>query len=223
MRYNHICEATFVSRPNRFIAQVKREGQVETVHVKNTGRCRELLLPGSRVLLCPSDNPARKTRYDLVAVYKEGLGLVNIDSMAPNAVVGEWLQSSGFENIRPEVVFGHSRLDFYGERKGRKAFFEVKGCTLERQKIGYFPDAPTTRGVRHLQELTDAVKAGYDAYLVFAVTMPHVTVVLPNEETDPAFAAAYRSALAAGVRSICLPCRVTPDSVSAEKNLDELG
>ena len=142
MRYRKTAEARFLSRPNRFIAQVDVNGQIETVHVKNTGRCKELLLPNSRVILSEADNPARKTRYDLIAVEKAGLGLVNIDSQAPNKVMAEWLRGQDYDFVQPEYTYGKSRIDFYMERGEQKYLLEVKGCTLERDGIGYFPDAP---------------------------------------------------------------------------------
>ena len=162
MRYPDITEGKFIDRPNRFVAHVEINGHPETVHVKNTGRCRELLLPGSRVILNHSDNPNRKTAYDLVAVYKESLGLVNIDSQAPNQVMKEWLSAQGFDVIHPEYTYGNSRMDFYMERMkaaqntSERYLLEVKGCTLEKEGIGYFPDAPTLRGVKHLHELIKA-------------------------------------------------------------------
>ena len=157
MKYKHIIEGKFIDRPNRFIAHVEIAGKAETVHVKNTGRCRELLLPGAAVQLEVADNPARKTLYDLVAVYKESLGWVNIDSQAPNKVVREWLEQQGYDAIRPEYSYGDSRLDFYMESNEQKYLMEVKGCTLEIDGIGYFPDAPTIRGVKHLRELIGVI------------------------------------------------------------------
>ena len=165
MKYKNITPAKFISRPNRFVAQVEVNGKTETVHVKNTGRCKELLLPKSDVILDKSDNPNRKTQYDLIAVYKKELGLVNIDSQAPNQAVREWLQDrpAPFEDaelIKPEYTYGKSRVDFYMECPTTKILMEVKGCTLEIDGIGYFPDAPTERGVKHLRELASAVKKG---------------------------------------------------------------
>ena len=151
MRYKETVKGKFISRPNRFIAKVSINGTEETVHVKNTGRCKELLLPDSEVILEVSDNPARKTKYDLIAVYKEGLGLVNIDSQAPNKVALEWLETLGFDYIKPEYSIGNSRIDFYMEKDSQKFLLEVKGCTLEIDGIGYFPDAPPERGVKHLK------------------------------------------------------------------------
>ena len=160
MRYSNITKGTFLDRPNRFIAHVELDGRRETVHVKNTGRCRELLLPGAEVWLTAPGTEGRKTKFDLVTVRKENGMLVNIDSQAPNAVVREWLERQGYDVIVPEYSYGDSRIDFYLERGMEKTLMEVKGCTLEIDGIGYFPDAPTDRGVKHLRELANAVKNG---------------------------------------------------------------
>ena len=239
MQYQNIVEGKFLDRPNRFIAHVEIEGKVETVHVKNTGRCKELLLPGVKVYLEKSENPNRKTAFDLVAVEKAGFGLVNIDSQAPNQVVLEWLRHFSFEKLKPEYVFRDSRVDFYMERamelpeafweypkieeniqeniqvQGniRKYLLEVKGCTLERNGIGYFPDAPTERGVKHLRELTKAVQEGYVAILAFVIAMPRVSVVYPNVETLKAFGEALEEAKQAGVKVLFLPCTVTKEGM----------
>ena len=215
MKYEEICIAKFIDRPNRFIAHVEINGQKETVHVKNTGRCRELLLPGADVILSHSGNPARKTAYDLIAVYKEGLGLVNIDSQAPNQVVKEWLQGQDFDLVRPEYRYGDSRIDFYMEKGGHRYLMEVKGCTLERDGIGYFPDAPTDRGVKHLRELAKSVAEGYQAYLTFVIQMEGITKVLPNIEMHPEFGEALREAGESGVHVVYLPCRVTEETLYA--------
>ncbi len=219
MKYQHTVCGRFIDRPNRFIAHVEVDGRIETVHVKNTGRCRELLLPDSEVILEVADNPARKTKYDLITVKKESLGWVNIDSQVPNSVVKEWLESGASvfgtpDRIRPEYTFGASRVDFYVECGERRILIEVKGCTLERERMGYFPDAPTERGVKHLRELAGAVKQGYECYIAFVIAMPEVKKVLPNEETDPKFAAALREAEAAGVKVLYLPCRVETDEIT---------
>lgn len=213
MRYDSVCRAVFLDRLNRFIARVELEGTVETVHVKNTGRCRELLVPGAEVWLSAGAKPGRKTGYDLVAVEKNGT-LFNIDSQAPNRVVREWLEGQGFDRVLPEYPFGQSRLDFCLERGGERWLLEVKGCTLERAGIGYFPDAPTQRGARHLRELTAALEQGWRSAVVFVMQAASIRTVLPNRDTDPAFAEALTAAEAAGVRVLCLPCRVTPDSLS---------
>ena len=220
MRYSSVVPARFLARPNRFAARVLLEGREETVHVKNTGRCRELLLPGAAVWLAAGERPGRKTAWDLVAVRKPGLGLVNIDSQAPNRVTAEWLAGQGFDLVRPEYRYGDSRVDFCLERGGERGLLEVKGCTLEREGVGYFPDAPTERGVKHLRELARAAGEGFRCAVAFVIQMEGVYEVRPNTETHPAFAAALEEARAAGVRVLFLPCRVTPDSleiVSAER------
>ncbi|MDY4892091.1 MAG: DNA/RNA nuclease SfsA, partial [Agathobacter sp.] len=209
-------------RPNRFIAHVELNGKVETVHVKNTGRCRELLFPGADVILSHSGNPSRKTAYDLIAVYKEGLGLVNIDSQAPNQVVKEWLKGQAFTLVRPEYGYGDSRIDFYMEKGNKRYLMEVKGCTLERDGIGYFPDAPTERGVKHLHELTKAVSEGYQAYLTFVIQMEGVTKVLPNIETHPEFGEALQTAQEAGVKVVYLPCQVEEDEIFTKDDFAEM-
>ncbi|MGN0342548.1 MAG: DNA/RNA nuclease SfsA [Roseburia sp.] len=213
MQYRKIREARFCSRPNRFVAKVKLDGAEETVHVKNTGRCRELLLPDSRVILAESDNPDRKTRYDLIAVYKESLGWVNIDSQAPNHVAAEWLSQQEFTYVKPEYRYGDSRIDFYMERREEKYLMEVKGCTLEVDGIGYFPDAPTERGVKHLRELTRAIEQGYHAIAAFVVQMEGIEEVRANVEMHPAFGEALDTAREAGVEILALCCKVTPDSL----------
>lgn len=219
MIYSNTVKGIFISRPNRFIAQVLIDGDEETVHVKNTGRCKELLIPGAEVILVSSGNPTRKTRYDLIAVYKKSLGWVNIDSQAPNVLVKEWLESgrSIFKDIsfiKPECKFGNSRVDFYLECGSRRIFIEVKGCTLEIEGKGYFPDAPTERGVKHLRELAEAAKEGYECYIAFVIAMPKVTEVYPNINTHPEFGAALEEAKAAGVNVLYLPCEVEPDRIS---------
>ena len=158
MKYKKVVKGSFVDRPNRFIAHVKIDDEIQTVHVKNTGRCRELLLPDAEVYLEVADNPARKTAYDLIAVYKENFGLINIDSQAPNKVAKEWLETQNYDVVKPEYKYGNSRIDFYMKKGVQEYLMEVKGCTLERQGIGYFPDAPTERGVKHLRELIGAKK-----------------------------------------------------------------
>lgn len=218
MKYQNITTAKFISRQNRFVAQVEINGQTETVHVKNTGRCKELLLPGSDVILDKSDNLNRKTQYDLIAVYKDGLGWVNIDSQAPNQVVKEWLdnKSAPFQNAKliiPEYTYGKSRVDFYIACPDRKILLEVKGCTLEVDGIGYFPDAPTERGVKHLHELAAAVKNSFECYIAFVIAMPNVRQVLPNTSTHPKFGEALRTATKAGVKVLYLTCDVKPDSL----------
>lgn len=224
MKYKNTVKGRFQSRPNRFIAQVEIDGAVETVHVKNTGRCRELLLPGAEVILQISDNPQRKTKYDLITVWKEGLGWVNIDSQAPNRVVYEWLEEK--ENpvfqeiklIKPEYRYGDSRIDFYLETEDKKVLMEVKGCTLEIDGTGYFPDAPTERGVKHLKELTGAAVHGYECYIAFVMAMPEVERVEPNRSTHREFAEALEEAVAAGVRILYLGCEVKEDEIWVDRS-----
>ena len=213
MKYDNIHKAVFISRPNRFIAKVSMDGHEETVHVKNTGRCRELLIPGAEVWLTAPGTPGRKTVYDLVAVRKSNGLLINIDSQVPNQVAREWLETQGFDRIIPEYRYGDSRLDFCMIRQGQRYLMEVKGCTLEKDGIGYFPDAPTERGVKHLHELLHAAKEGYQAMLAFVIQMDGVKEVRPNTETHPAFGTALEEARAAGVGVRFLTCHVEPDSV----------
>ena len=229
-----VIPARFISRPNRFIALVDVNGRTETVHVKNTGRCRELLVPGATVYLAAAENPARKTPYDLIAVDKslpDGRTVtVNMDSQAPNAIAAEWLPVSGLfpetATIRREVTYGDSRFDFCIQTADTTAYLEVKGCTLERDGIAYFPDAPTERGVKHIKELTALANAGHPAYILFVTQMKGVTELRPNDETHPAFGEALREAEEAGVGVIAVDCVVettpNPDgtltlSVTADK------
>ena len=219
MQYENTIHGKFIDRPNRFIAHVDVNGTIETVHVKNTGRCKELLIPGAEVTLAVSDNPKRKTKYDLVSVYKKGIGWINIDSQAPNTVVKEWLNSSPkqFPDItllKPEQTYGNSRVDFYLECGSRRIFIEVKGCTLEIDRVGYFPDAPTERGVKHLRELMKAAQEGYECYIAFVIAIPDVTKVLPNRTTHPEFGEALEEAEAAGVKILYLICGVKPGELT---------
>ncbi len=213
MKYRNITKAHFIDRPNRFVAHVELDGQMETVHIKNTGRCRELLLPGAEVWLTAPETSGRKTRYDLVTVRKQNGLLINIDSQAPNQVVREWLERQPYDRIVPEYPYGKSRIDFYLERGEEKTLMEVKGCTLEVNGIGYFPDAPTERGVRHLRELAEAVKQGYHSVIAFAIQMDGITEVRPNVETHPEFGTAMAEAVASGVQVLFLPCHVEPDEL----------
>lgn len=220
MRYQKIYKAKFIARPNRFIAKVELDGREETVHVKNTGRCRELLIPGCSVYLEKSDNPQRKTAYDLIAVEKGDI-LINMDSQAPNKVFAEWAERGAFRPdltlLRPETVWGKSRFDFYWEAGEEKGFVEVKGCTLEEDGLALFPDAPTERGVKHLRELIEARKEGYHCCVCFVVQMKGCRAFRPNEKTHAEFARALREAAAAGVRVLAVDCCVTPESL----NMDE--
>ena len=218
MKYTNQYPAIFISRPNRFIATVDIEGTIETVHVKNTGRCRELLIPGVKVMLEKSNNPDRKTKYDLVMVYKENLGWVNIDSQMPNALVREWLESeqeefSGLTLIKPEYTYGDSRVDFYLERGDEKILIEVKGVTLEIDGIGYFPDAPTERGVKHIRELIKAKREGYVAYIAFVIQMNGIKEVRANMNTHREFGVALEEAQKAGVKVLMLECNVSENEI----------
>lgn len=227
MKYGKVVQGEFISRENRFIATVNIDDKKETVHVKNTGRCKELLLPGCRVYLEVSSNPARKTKYDLIAVEKERDGpsplLINMDSQAPNAVAEEWLKKgtlfSSSAVIRREVTFGASRFDFYIEDGERRAFLEVKGVTLEENGVALFPDAPTERGIKHIRELTECVKQGYEAYLLFVVQLKDVYVVRPNDKTHRAFGDALREAEKNGVKVIAYDCVVTKDSLVIDESV----
>lgn len=214
MQYANVRPAVFLSRPNRFIAKVEIDGQEETVHVKNTGRCRELLIPGRTVWLEEGSNPNRKTKYDLIAVDKDGL-LVNMDAQAPNKVFAEWAAAGNFVPgltlLRPETTWGKSRFDFYWEAGARRGFVEVKGCTLEDNGYCRFPDAPTERGVKHLNELAACMEAGYEAAVCFVIQMEGMKSFSPNDATHPAFGDALRAAHAAGVQVLAVGCCVEPD------------
>ena len=215
MRYNNMVSGIFLARPNRFIAHIEIDGREEVCHVKNTGRCQELLVPGARVWCQHSDNPARKTEYDLIAVQK-GERLINMDSQAPNIAAKEWLSSGGLGEIsqlRAETVHGDSRFDFSFVLDGRKCFLEVKGVTLENDGICAFPDAPTERGVKHLKGLAKAAQEGYGAYVLFMVQMADVKYLHPNDKTDPAFGAALRQAAEVGVKILAMDCAVTPETM----------
>ena len=232
MTYRDIRAARFLARPNRFIARVELDGGEETVHVKNTGRCRELLVPGCTVYLEGGSNPQRKTKFDLVAVEKVRAGrpslLINMDSQAPNKVFGEWMAAGhGAELglpkpalLRPETTWGNSRFDFYWEEScgspeaARKGFVEVKGCTLEEDGLALFPDAPTERGVKHLRELIACHEAGYEAAVCIVIQMEGMTAFSPNDRTHPEFGAALREAHRAGVKVLAVECAVTPGSLT---------
>ena len=220
MRYQKIKEGIFLERPNRFIAKVEIDGVIETVHVKNTGRCKEILKPGVKVILEDCESPARKTRYDLVSAYKEDFGLINIDSQTPNKVVKEWLETKDFTYLKPEYTIGKSRIDFYMEKGEQKYLMEVKGCTLEKDGIGFFPDAPTERGVKHLKELTAAVKEGYHCMVAFVIQMEGIHEVRANTDTHPAFGEALEEAKAAGVNVLFLECKITPEEITIFNDCD---
>ncbi len=222
MKYEKIVKGIFLLRPNRFIAKVLVDGKEETVHVKNTGRCRELLTENAEVFLSLSSNPARKTKYDLVAV-KKGSKLINMDSQIPNDVAEEWLKKGNLFSadavIRREVTRGKSRFDFYIEDGERKIFLEVKGVTLENDGIAMFPDAPTERGVKHINELVSLKNQGYEAFVLFVIQMEEVTGFKPNDITHKAFGDALREAEKAGVTIVVVNCRVTETSIDI---LDEI-
>lgn len=232
MQYHKVRQGIFRARPNRFIAHVEMEQQIVVCHVKNTGRCRELLVPGAAVYLEESGNPARKTKYDLVAV-KKGARLINMDSQAPNKVFAQWAQAGNFRpgltKLRPETTYGNSRFDFYwealpedqsGAEKAPKGFVEVKGVTLEEDGVVLFPDAPTQRGVKHLEELVQARRAGYQAAVCFVVQMSNVNYFTPNERTHPEFGAALRRAAQAGVEVLAVDCVVEPDQLEIRRAVE---
>ena len=221
MEYGKMVPGVFLARPNRFIAHVKINGREEVCHVKNTGRCRELLPPGAEVWCQESDNPARKTKYDLITV-KKGDRLINMDSQAPNTAAREWLLAGGLGEIselRPETVHGDSRFDFSFMKDGKRCFLEVKGVTLENDGVCAFPDAPTERGTKHLRGLTRAAEEGFGAYVLFVVQMEDVRYLHPNDATDPAFGKTLREAAEAGVKILAMDCRVTPGSMALNKSL----
>ena len=220
MRYRHIVPARFRSRPNRFIAMVDVDGREVVAHVKNTGRCRELLVPGAEIWLEESGNPARKTKYDLVAVKKGGL-LINMDSQAPNAAAGEYLRRSRPDwNVRAEVKQGESRFDFCLTRGEERVFIEVKGVTLERDGVVLFPDAPTERGAKHLRELAELARQGVGAEILFVIQFTGGRYFTPNRDTDPGFAEALRAARDAGVKVRAVECRVTPETMEIAEEVD---
>lgn len=225
MRYNNIHMGIFISRPNRFIANVEIGGRTEVCHVKNTGRCKELLIPGAEVWLEKSSNPDRRTAFDLVAVQK-GDRLINMDSQAPNKAVGEWLREKkpfgGDMEVFPEKTHGGSRFDFFlqSNKTDRKIFMEVKGCTLERDGIALFPDAPTERGVKHVNELAECMDEGFEAYVLVLVQMKNIKYFTPNYETHPEFGEALKAAEKRGVKILCYDCVVTPDSMALDKPVE---
>lgn len=224
MIYDHIIMGRFLARPNRFIAYVEVEGEEVIAHVKNTGRCKELLIPNATVYLQDwgEEHSGRKTRYDLIAVEK-GSFLVNMDSQAPNKVFAEWANQGGFVSgltrLKPEAKWGNSRFDFYWEAGERRGFTEVKGVTLEHNGLVRFPDAPTERGVKHLEELILAKEVGYETAVCFVIQMEGMRMFSPNNETHPAFGTALRKAAAAGVRVIAMECHVTPDTLQITKEI----
>ena len=226
MTYPNIHPGIFIKRPNRFIAHVEVNGAEEICHVKNTGRCRELLVPGAKVWLVESDNPTRKTRFDLVAVEKvrgDGTLLINMDSQAPNHIFREWAEEGdfrpGLKILRGETTFGNSRFDYYWEDSEKRGFVEIKGVTLEHDGVVRFPDAPTERGVKHLEELIAAKAAGYEAAVCFIVQMEGMKHLEPNDATHPAFGEALRKCAAAGVEVFALECETAPGYVKAVREI----
>lgn len=220
MQYHDVISGRFLRRPNRFIAYVETEAGIQVCHVKNTGRCRELLVPGATVYLEKAQNPSRKTAYDLIAVEK-GERLINMDAQAPNRVFDEWVRTGAFlpelTQVHSEYVYGESRLDFCLESGERTHLVEVKGVTLEENGVARFPDAPTERGIKHIRELQRAVTEGMDATLFFVVQMENIHAVMPNDATHPAFGEALRTAAAAGVQVCAYDCAVSPDSLMIRK------
>lgn len=220
MQYIKVIPARFISRPNRFIAIVDAGNGAEEAHVKNTGRCKELLVEGCRVYLEVSQNPSRKTKYDLIAV-KKGDTLINMDSQIPNAAAAEWLPKSGLfgpeAEIRREVTVGNSRFDIAINDNSRHAFIEVKGVTLEQNGIALFPDAPTLRGLKHIEELIRCKELGFEAYIFFVIQMKGIKLFRPNKTMQPAFAEALRKAEKAGVKIMAYDCNVTPDSITIDR------
>lgn len=222
MIYKNIVPGVFLHRPNRFIAHIEIGGQEQICHVKNTGRCRELLPRGAQVWCEKSDNPARKTQYDLIAVQK-GNRTINMDSQAPNVAAKAWLEKGGLgniENLRPESRHGDSRFDFFFTKEGKPCFLEVKGVTLETDGVCAFPDAPTIRGAKHLRELTELAKTGYGAYVLFVIQMTDVKYLHPNDATDPEFGKALREAKDAGVQILAMDCKVTPNTMELNKPVE---
>lgn len=223
MRYDNIIKASFIDRPNRFICHCNIDGISETVHVKNTGRCKELLVEGATVYLERSDNPNRKTQYDLISVEKENM-LINMDSQAPNKAAMEWLEAGGYISnptlIRPETKYGNSRFDFYMESDSEKAFVEVKGVTLEKGGVAMFPDAPTQRGTKHINELISAKREGFRTAVLFVIQMKGCNLFTPNIETDRAFADALKSAKEKGVEILAMDCLITPESMTVDRPIE---
>ena len=221
MKYANMTPGIFLARPNRFVAHVEIGSRTEIVHVKNTGRCRELLPVGAEVWCQKSDNANRKTKYDLITV-KKGSRLINMDSQAPNLAAKEWLASGGLgkiENLRAETKHGDSRFDFSFTKDGKQCYLEVKGVTLENDGICAFPDAPTERGAKHLRGLTEAVKEGCGAYVLFVIQMPNVKYLHPNDATDPEFGRQLREAAANGVEVLAVDCLVTVDAMTIGKSV----
>ena len=222
MRYNKMVEGTFLARPNRFIAHIEIDGKIEICHVKNTGRCRELLPVGAKVWCLDAQSPTRKTRYDLITVQK-GERLINMDSQAPNTAAKEWLMAGGLgeiENLKAESKHGDSRFDFSFTKDGRQCFLEVKGVTLENEGICAFPDAPTQRGAKHLKELAQLARSGYGAYVLFVIQMEGVRYLHPNDVTDKPFGDALREAKNAGVEILAYDCKISVDTMEINEKVE---
>jgi len=227
MKYKNVIQGEFISRPNRFIAFVNIEGKEETVHVKNTGRCKELLVSGCKVWFSVSDNPLRKTKYDLICSEKPRKDLppllINLDSQIPNDAAEEWLYAGHLFSknavIKREYTFGSSRFDFYIEDGQRKAFLEVKGVTLEKDGVALFPDAPTERGIKHLKELMECVAQGYEAYVLFVIQMKEISFFTPNDDRHKEFGETLRLAQNSGVKILAMDCIVTPDSMVIDEEI----
>ena len=221
MKYENIKEGIFVERPNRFIAHIEIDGDIEICHVKNTGRCKELLVPNSKVYVQEFDSDKRKTKYDLISVYKSDT-LINIDSQAPNKVVAEFLPKL-FDDImyvKPEAKYKNSRFDFYVETKTHKIFIEVKGVTLENDEVAMFPDAPTERGVKHINELIECMEDGYLAYIIFVIQMDKIKYFTPNNVTHKEFGDTLKNAKNKGVEILAFDCNITKDSITAKDCVD---
>ena len=226
IKYENTVPGTFKRRINRFVAEVEINGNTEKVHVKNTGRLRELLLPGAKVTLQKASDLNRKTAYDLISVYKPELEWVNIDSLVPNKLMKQQLMGMGYDIVKPEYSFGDSRFDFYMERDGEKFLTEVKGCTLAadlERGTGLFPDAPTERGVKHLDELAAAAQKGYHCQIAFVIQMNGIHTVFPNDDTQPEFGQALRRAVKAGVQVVCCGCHVEADSIQITGVVEDTG
>ena len=221
MKYGEMVPGKFLERPNRFVAHVRIHGQTQVCHVKNTGRCRELLPPGAQVWCEVAQNPQRKTKFDLITVQKGGR-LINMDSQAPNIAAREWLLAGGLgeiEELRAETFRGDSRFDFSFVKDGKRCFLEVKGVTLEQDGVCAFPDAPTQRGAKHLRGLAQAAEDGFGAYVLFVIQMEDVVYLHPNDATDPAFGKALREAVEKGVEIMAVDCRVTEDSMTIRQSV----
>ena len=222
MRYGKMVEGVFLSRPNRFIAHIEIGGETQVCHVKNTGRCRELLPAGAKVWCLDADSPSRKTRYDLITVQK-GERLINMDSQAPNIAAKEWLLAGGLgeiQNLKAESKYGDSRFDFYFEKAGKPCFLEVKGVTLENDGVCAFPDAPTERGAKHVRELAKLAQEGYGAYVLFVIQMEGVKYLHPNDLTDKPFGEALRTAEKVGVKILAYDCKITADTMEINEKVE---